>query len=291
MTLRLTVLLGALFLLGIVSSVGKPSPALSSPPRAQPQASDAKLEARELLSKGVAAYKDGKSDEAIEYFRQAKELDPNSPNARLYLATAYASQYIPGVPSEENIRLAEKSIEEFKGVLQLDPNNLSAIDGMGAILHNLGGTPFDPKKFEESKLYHNRHIKLQPDDPEPYFWIGVIDWSLAYRKKKELRATYNETAREKLPDDEAMPPSLTAAFVRDDGATVDEGINSLKKATELSPEYDDAMAYLNLLYRQKADTEWNREDRDRDLKLAADLVDQVKRIKEKKMRAQRPQSE
>lgn len=77
----------------------------------------------------------------------------------------------------------------------------------------------------------------------------------------------------------------------DNGATVDEGISCLKKAIDLKPDYDDAMAYLNLLYRQKADMEWNREDRDTDLKLADDLVDQVKKIKEKKMRAQLPQSE
>jgi hypothetical protein len=30
--------------------------------------------------------------------------------------------------------------------------------------------------------------------------------------------------------------------------------NSLKRAIELEPEYADAMAYLSLLYRQKADT-------------------------------------
>jgi tetratricopeptide (TPR) repeat protein len=291
MTLRLTVRLGALFLLGIALGVSKPSPAISSPARAGRQAPDDKLEARGLLSKGVAAYKDGQFDEAIEYFRQAKELDPNSLNARLYLATAYASQYIPGAPSEENIRLAEKSVEEFKGVLQLDPNNLSAIDGMGAILYNLGGNPLDPKKFQESKSYHNQHIKLQPEDPEPYFWIGVIDWSMAYKKNKELRATYNETAREKLPDDQAMPPSVMAAFIQDNGTVVDEGISCLKKAIDLNPDYDDAMAYLNLLYRQKADMEWNRQHRDSDLELADDLLDQVKKMREKRMRPQLPQSE
>ncbi len=32
-------------------------------------------------------------------------------------------------------------------------------------------------------------------------------------------------------------------------------MTALKKAIELKPDYDDAMAYLNLLYRQKADLE------------------------------------
>jgi hypothetical protein len=45
------------------------------------------------------------------------------------------------------------------------------------------------------------------------------------------------------------------------------------------------MAYLNLLYRQKADMETTPQARDADLKNADDLVDKVKAIKQKKMEA------
>ena len=34
---------------------------------------------------------------------------------------------------------------------------------------------------------------------------------------------------------------------------MDEGIADLQKAISLKPDYDDAMAYLSLLYRRKAD--------------------------------------
>src|SRR5437016_14596764 len=121
-----------------------------------------KLKARDLLNKGVAAYKNAQYDTAIEDFKQAKDLDPGLMNARLYLATAYASQYIPGAPSEQNVRLGTQAVNEFKEVLQLDPNNLSAIDGIGSILSQTAGTPYDPKKFEESKSYHKKHIELKP---------------------------------------------------------------------------------------------------------------------------------
>jgi len=56
---------------------------------------------------------------------KAKELDPGLMNARLYLATAYASQYIPGAPSEQNVRLGNAAVNEFKEVLQIDPNILA----------------------------------------------------------------------------------------------------------------------------------------------------------------------
>ena len=32
-----------------------------------------------------------------------------------------------------------------------------------------------------------------------------------------------------------------------------EGIDALNKALQLRPDYDDAMAYMNLLYRERAD--------------------------------------
>ena len=50
----------------------------------------------------------------------------------------------------------------FKQMLSEDPNNLSALDGIGSIVYNMGGTPFDAKKIEESKTYHQRHIALKP---------------------------------------------------------------------------------------------------------------------------------
>src|ERR1700693_2264618 len=87
-----------------------------------------KLKARDLLNKGVAAFKNGQYDASVEDFKQAKDLDPSLLNARLYLATAYATEYIPGAPSDENIRLGEQAIAEFQDVLRTDPGNLSAID-------------------------------------------------------------------------------------------------------------------------------------------------------------------
>ena len=75
-----------------------------------------KLKARDLLNKGVQAYKGGQYDAAIEDFKQSKQLDPGLTNARLYLATAYSAQYIPGAPSEENVRMGEQAINEYKEV-------------------------------------------------------------------------------------------------------------------------------------------------------------------------------
>lgn len=243
----------------------------------------AKLRARDLLNKGVQSFKNGQYDVAIEDFKQAKDLDPTLMNARLYLATAYATQYIPGAPSQENMQFGNQAIAVFKEVLQQDPNNLSAIDGIGSILFQMAGTPFDPAKFEESKTYHQKHIALQPNDPEPYYWIGVIDWTLAFRNNLTMRADYNKDhINKQVKDTDPLPEALRADYLAKEGALIDEGIADLQKAIQIRPDYDDAMAYLNLLYRRKADTVSSNEERAALVKQADDLIDKVKEIKQKR---------
>jgi len=245
-----------------------------------------KLKARDLLHKGVASFKGGQYDDAVEKFKQAKDLDPDLTTARLYLATAYASQYIPGAPSEENVNRGKQAIQEYQEVLQKVPGNLNAIDGIGSILFQMAAQPYDPKKFEESKTYHQRHIGLKPDDPDPYYWVGVIDWTIAFRANAEIRADYNKNnLKKQVKDTDPLPPGVRQQYAEKYGAIVDEGINALQKAIQLRPDYDDAMAYLNLLLRRKADMVESAEERANLQKQADDLVDKVKEIKQKKMMA------
>ncbi len=242
-----------------------------------------KLQARDALNKGVASFKAAKYDAAVEYFKTAKEKDPTLTNARLYLATAYATMYIPGAPSEENVRNGEMAIKEFREVLQTDPNNLGAIDGIGSILYNMGGTPYDPKKFEESRSYHQKHIQISPNDPDPYYWIGVINWTLAFRANNQMRKEYNDLNSKDLKDVDPLPAKVRDGFKQYYETTVDEGITALEKAIQLNPEYDSAYAYLNLLYRQKADMDADKAAREEHLAKADSLIEQFKVIKQKKM--------
>jgi hypothetical protein len=242
---------------------------------------DDRAEARTMLNQGVEAYKHAEFDEATADFKRATELDPSLVNAQLYLGASYAGRYVPGDPSPDNLRYGEQAIGAFREILETDPDNLSAIDGVGSILYNMSGTPFDPKGLQESKSYHEMHIRIQPEDPEPYYWVGVIDWSLAYRANKDLRTEYNGKTESALKVSDPLPPELSERFARDYRATVDEGISALEKATTLRLDYADAMAYLNLLYRQKADMEESPAARDEDLRAADDLVDKVKAIKQR----------
>jgi hypothetical protein len=249
-----------------------------------------KLKARDKLNKGVQAYKDAQFDTAIEDFKQAKELDPKLMNARLYLATAYASQFIPGAPSEDNMRMGDQAVKEFQDVLGEDPNNLTGIDGIGSILYNMGANPFNEKMLDQAKEYHMKHIQLKPEDPEPYYWVAVINWSIATHGDRSIRDDYNKTAKKQLSNTDPLPPKLAAEYAQKYGSIIDEGMDYAKKAMDRRPEYDDAMAYLNLLYRDKANTETSAEARDNDIKQADDLVHKVMLIKQQRMNNPTPTS-
>lgn len=244
---------------------------------------DASDEAHDDINKGVVAFKAAQFDSAIEYFEKAKKLDPTLINARLYLAETYAIKYIPGAPSDENKRNAQRAIQEWKEVLQIQPDNLTAIDGIGAMLYNMAGTPFDPKMMQESKTYHDKHMKLQPNDPEPYYWIGLIDYWIAFKANAKLRADYNEKSTAPIKASEPLPSPIREAYLREASADIEEGIDNLNKATALRPEYANALAYLSLILRQKGDTEATAEARERDIKQADVLLQKVKEINQKRI--------
>ena len=109
-----------------------------------------KLKARDQLNKGVNAYRNAKYEEAIEHFKNAVAMDPSLINARLYLATAYAQQYIPGADSPENNRYAEQAIDVFKGVLDLHPPKEQEVHS----LKGIASLYFNMKKFDLAKDYY-----------------------------------------------------------------------------------------------------------------------------------------
>jgi tetratricopeptide (TPR) repeat protein len=229
-----------------------------------------KLQARDHLNKGVAAYKAAKYPIAIEHFKEAVNLDPSLTNAKLYLATAYANQYVPGSEQEDNVKIAEQAISQFQEVLKSDPNNEGSITGIANLY-------FQMKRMGDAKDYYKRQLSVNPNNPEAYYSLGVIDWTLVYQPRVELKT------RLKIPTDQPIKDAKERdALAEKNMPLIDEGMNSLNKAMELRPDYDDAMAYLNLLYREKADLEDSADKREADLKTADSWMEKTLEVKKKK---------
>lgn len=234
-----------------------------------------KLQARDQLNKGVQAYKSMHYEQAIEHFKNAVNLDPKMPVARLYLATAYANSYVQGVDTPENNQAADQAIDNFKQVLATNPDKTTRVNALKGIASIL----FNQKKLEEAKEYQKKIIAEQPDDPEAHYSIGVIDWTLTYKPRMDLRNKLGITkADEPIKDKKAC-----AELAEKNRPLVDEGIDELTKAMQYRQDYDDAMAYLNLMYREKADIECgDMPARAADLKQADNWVTQTMATKEAK---------
>lgn len=230
------------------------------------------LRARDQLNKGVTAYKNAKFEEAIDHFQQSVALAPNLINARLYLATAFAQQYIPGADTPDNNKMAEQAIEQYKKVLEMNSareQKVNAAKGIASLYYNL-------KKFDDAKKYNHMVSELDPNDPDPYYSIGVIDWAICYQPRMEERAKLGLKPDENLSAKNKDQKRVCGALKDKNGPAIQEGIDSLNKAIQLRPDYDDAMAYLNLMYRERADVECDDLNaRQEDLKTADHWVDQT----------------
>ncbi len=238
-----------------------------------------KLKARDQLNKGVKAYKDNHYEEAINHFQSSVQLDPSLINARMYLATAYVSQYIPGVDSPDNLRTAEQAIEEYQKVIDMNPSRDQKVNSAKGIAYLY----LNEKKWDDAKKYYRMASDLDPNDPEPYYSVGVIDWTAAYQPRMEERAKLGMKPEEHLSAKNKDQKKVCEDLKTKNGPAIQEGIDSLNKAIQLRPDYDDAMAYMNLMYRERADVECDDEAaRAEDLKAADHWVDETMRVKKAK---------
>jgi tetratricopeptide (TPR) repeat protein len=238
-----------------------------------------KLRARDQLNKGVEAYKNSHYEQAIDHFQQAVQLDPGLINARMYLATAFVSQYIPGVDSPENLRNAQQAIDEYQKVIDANPardQKVNSAKGIAYLYLNM-------KKWDDAKKYYRLASETDPNDPEPYYSVGVIDWTACYQPRMEERAKLGLKPEEHLSAKNKEQKKACDELREKNTPYITEGIDSLNKAISLRPDYDDAMAYMNLMYREKADVECEDDAaRAEDLKTADSWVDKTLATKKAK---------
>ena len=148
-------------------------------------------------------------------------------------------------------------------------------------VHSLKGIAslyFGMKKFDQAKEYYQKVADLDPNDPESYYSLAVIDWMQAYQTDQTERAGLGLK-----PTDEVKDKKVCETLKEKNGEKVEHGIQNLQKSLQLRPDYDDAMAYLNLMYRQRAEYECDNPDaRKADLKAADDWVDKTMATKKEK---------
>jgi tetratricopeptide (TPR) repeat protein len=213
-----------------------------------------KLKSRDQLNQGVQSFKNAKYTDAVEHFKQAIDLDPSNPNARLYLATAYYVQYIPGAESPDNVKLAQAATDEFMSVLKTDPKDRTALAYLASLNFQQASASADltekMKKLDVAQEWYTKLTQVDPSNKEAWYSLGVIDWLKWYPKWSTARAKLGLKPEDPGP---LKDPKVRAELKTDYGALIDDGLKNLQKALDLDSNYDDAMAYMNLLIRERAD--------------------------------------
>lgn len=245
-----------------------------------------KLEARDNLNKGVQAFKSAKYSDAVEFFKAAIDLDPEYPTARLYLATAYMSQYIPGAESPENLAFAKNALENFELVLKTDPTNATAVESIASLYYlQAQGTPkLEDKiaRLSEAEKWYKRLTEVEPTRKEAWYSLGVIAWAKWYPAWMEARNKAGMKPEAPGPlKDKKTREELSAKYL----TMINDGVKNLEKALELDAEYDDAMAYMNLLIRERADLAETQAVHDADIDAANNWIQ--KALETRKIKAER----
>ena len=130
-------------------------------------------------------------------------------------------------------QVAELALANDKAALESDPNNFAVL-------------LFAMNKSDEARSDNLQALALSRDDPDVLYVQGVMDWVSTYslRMKATAQAGLNPT--------QPLSGSDCANVKAANQQKVEEGTAALAKAVELRPNFSDTMAYLNLLYRERA---------------------------------------
>jgi tetratricopeptide (TPR) repeat protein len=203
------------------------------------------------LNKGVDAYKSQRYEEAIGHFQKATELDPSLPMAKSYLATALAQNVVPGLDTPENLQTAQQAINIFQEVLAKNPTDVNSMKQVAGIYLSI-------KKLDDARIWQKKVLAVDPKDPEAAYTVGVIDWDQAHLNA--LRELVPAGVTDDGEGNVKAPKKVMEGLKQENAPLVDEGLQYLNQAIANRANYDDAMSYMNLLYRRKADVDYGDAD-------------------------------
>lgn len=202
----------------------------------------------------------GKPELAKTHLEKVLKLDPANSEAKLYLASIYASsdtsrsieyleKYLQENPDDAEVnyqlgRLLEDSDparakQLYEKTLNLQPTHLLALLSLAQLIEKS-----DPEK---SLPYYQRYLELNPDDNAVLIYLG----GLYYRQKKYPEAkkifqkSQNNSPKSGLAD-------FWLAMVALEEKNTDEAIEYLKTSLKKEPSYL-AMTQLASVYIQKND--------------------------------------
>lgn len=213
---------------------------------------------RVALRNGNQYFNERKFEEAVAEYAKILKVEPDHWDANYHTAAAYMSLYHPGSTHPKDVEYSDKAIAAFKRCLEIgppdqeqltkiheyylglltstnrhqeaaqfmeqllakDPNNINLVASLARMYASQGDFPNALKYFE-------RRTDIEPENKEAWYTVGVVCWERSYKGGPVVSS-------------------------EERGQVIDRGLAALDRALQIDPEYFDALAYTNLLWREKS---------------------------------------
>jgi len=130
----------------------------------------------------------------------------------------------------------------FQSVLAHDSTNRQALQGMMML-------SVSTKQYDDARSWALKMISAHPRETAGYYTLGFVDWVTIYPAVQQARLTLGIQPQDRnYISDATVRESLRKQYL----PSLEDGFRMLQIALQIDPQYSDAMAYMNLLFRLKA---------------------------------------
>ena len=244
-----------------------------------------KVQARVEMKKGNTLYQQEDYRAALKQFQRGIELDPSATFVWRSLGLTALALYHPGDESPQNVGYGKTAVEAFQKYLADYPDDTKVRDYLLATLVN-------SKRYDDALAFLDEEQKKRPTD-KTLLGAKVRLLVQAGRLDEATKLAGQQTGPEKAEslysiavsswDKSYHDPSLDMASRT---TLVDNGLKSVQEALQLKPDYFEAMAYYNLLLREKAKVETDANKRAEDIAQADEWVKKAVALRQKQKAAQ-----
>jgi tetratricopeptide (TPR) repeat protein len=213
-----------------------------------------KIQARMEIKAANEAYQKEDWSTALSHYKRARQIDPSFADLDRLVGYSEIGLYVPDDKTPKNEAHADAAIVELNRYLQKRPDDRIARDALINMYLNANRTtqaidyfinylqshPADLEAvksiatlyakqgdFNKSLEWYQKITLLDSKNPESFYIFGVV--------------CYEKVAKNMAGADPAQKMDL-----------INRGKEALQHAIDMKPDYAEAMAYLNLLWRQQA---------------------------------------
>ena len=176
----------------------------------------------------------GRTDEAIQHYREAVRLKPDYAMAHYNLALALSPDRVP------------EAIQEYRAALRIDPDSAKAHNELGLALSKI------PGRLPEAIQEYQAALRIDPDSAEAHNNLGIALVNTPGRVAEAI--PHFQAALRIKPDSAEIHNNLGGALSLVPGR-LPEAIQEYRTALQLQPGYPDARYNLEVALSKVRGTE------------------------------------